>query len=62
MDNVKLKVIKKMGGLDITEANMSVEEILFLIHKLIDSISKHTGIPLDEVYRDILGENNDSNS
>jgi hypothetical protein len=59
---VKLKVIDKMGGLDIVEANLTVEEILFIVHRLIRSISTHTGIPLDEVYKDILGENNESNS
>jgi hypothetical protein len=50
---IKLKIEDKDNELLITEANMSVEEILFTIHSLIAAISKHTGISKEEVYQDI---------
>ena len=60
--NVKLKIEQKDEDLVITEASLTLDELLFVIHTLIDGVSKHTGIPIDEVYKDILGEQDGSNS
>ena len=50
---VKLKIEGKEDKLLITEAELTVEETIFIIHKLIDGLGKHMEIPAKVVYQDI---------
>jgi len=52
-ESVKLKIEDKDNKLLITEAELTVSETLFIIHKLIQGLGEHMKVPAEVVYQDI---------